>query len=48
VIAAADLTGFRALGLPGGFDFDFDLDQLFDFGLGLLLDGLAARLEPLR
>lgn len=40
-----DLAGFRALGLGGGFEFDFDLDQLFEFGLGLVLDGLQARLE---
>jgi hypothetical protein len=24
-------------------EFDFDLDQLFEFGLALVLDGLAAR-----
>lgn len=40
-----DLAGFRAMGLAGGFEFDFDLDQLFEFGLGLVLDGLQARLE---
>ncbi|WP_328991173.1 GntR family transcriptional regulator [Kribbella sp. NBC_01245] len=40
-----DLAGFRALGMAGGFEFDFDLDQLFEFGLGLVLDGLQTRLE---
>jgi AcrR family transcriptional regulator len=45
MVEAGDLPGFRALGLPGGFDFDFDLDQLFEFGLELVLDGLAAKLQ---
>jgi AcrR family transcriptional regulator len=40
-----DLPGFRALALPDGFDFDFDLDQLFEFGLELVLDGLAVKLQ---
>lgn len=50
LIDADDLPGFRALG--PGFDFDFDLDQLFEFGLGIMLDGLAVKLQgtstPLR
>jgi AcrR family transcriptional regulator len=44
LMQTADLPGFRALALPNGFDFDFDLDQLFEFGLTLVLDGLAATL----
>jgi AcrR family transcriptional regulator len=47
LVAAGDLTGFRAL-LADDFDFDYDLDRLFEFGLGLVLDGLAVRLAPLR
>ncbi|HET6295044.1 MAG TPA: GntR family transcriptional regulator [Kribbella sp.] len=43
LIEAEDLSGFRALELQGGFD--FDLDAVFDFGLALVLDGLAARLR---
>ncbi|MEV6282162.1 GntR family transcriptional regulator [Kribbella sp. NPDC051770] len=45
-VLAGGLAGFRALGEE--FDFDFDLDQLFEFGLQLVLDGLGARLEPVR
>jgi hypothetical protein len=44
----SDLPGFRALALPDGFDFDFDLDQLFEFGLELVLDGLAVKLQRAR
>ena len=50
LIRTEDLAGFRALDLPDGFDFDLDL--LFEFGLELVLDGLAAKLQrsssPLR
>jgi AcrR family transcriptional regulator len=42
MVAAGNLTAFREL-LTDGFDFDYDLDQLFEFGLGIFLDGLAAR-----
>jgi DNA-binding transcriptional regulator YhcF (GntR family) len=45
-VLADGLPGFRWLG--EGFDFDFDLEQLFDFGLQLVLDGLGARLERVR
>ncbi|HEU4947261.1 MAG TPA: TetR/AcrR family transcriptional regulator C-terminal domain-containing protein [Kribbella sp.] len=45
LIDSEDLPGFRALALPNGFDFDFDLDQLFEFGLQLVLDGLAVKLR---
>ena len=44
LMQTADLPGFRALALPNGFDFDFDLDQLFEFGLAVVLDGLATTL----
>ncbi|WP_350281191.1 GntR family transcriptional regulator [Kribbella sp. HUAS MG21] len=44
MIAAGNLTAFREL-LADGFDYDYDLDQLFEFGLGVFLDGLAARLR---
>jgi len=44
VIAAGNLTAFRDL-MAGDFDFDYDLDQLFAFGLELMLDGLARRLR---
>jgi len=43
VIAAGNLTAFRDL-MADDWDFDFDLDQLFAFGLDLMLDGLAVRL----
>ncbi|MFB6722152.1 GntR family transcriptional regulator [Kribbella sp. NPDC056345] len=43
VIAAGNLTAFRDL-LSDDWDFDYDLDQLFAFGLELMLDGLAVRL----
>jgi AcrR family transcriptional regulator len=45
LVQTGDLPGFRALAVPNGFEFDYDLDQLFEFGLRLVLDGLAARLE---
>lgn len=48
LIVEQDLAGFRALAEPDGFDFDFDLDQLFEFGLGIVLDGLAVKLQRLR
>ncbi|MGW7681946.1 GntR family transcriptional regulator [Kribbella sp. NPDC054772] len=44
MIAAGNLTAFRDL-LADGFDYDYDLDQLFEFGLGVFLDGLASRLR---
>jgi len=47
LVAAGNLTGFREL-LADGFDFDYDLDRLFEFGLELVLDGLEKRLTPLR
>ncbi|MGC4940867.1 GntR family transcriptional regulator [Kribbella sp. DT2] len=43
---ARGLAGFETL--LDGFDFDFDLDQLFEFGLQLVLDGLGVRLETVR
>jgi AcrR family transcriptional regulator len=42
MIAAGNLTAFREL-LADGFDYTYDLDQLFEFGLGVFLDGLEAR-----
>ena len=45
LVATGNLTGFREL-LADGFDFDYDLDRLFEFGLGLVLDGLEVRLAP--
>jgi AcrR family transcriptional regulator len=48
LVQTEDLPGFRALAVPNGFDFDFDLDQLFEFGLELMLDGLAAKLRKSR
>ena len=47
LVATGNLIGFREL-LADGFDFDYDLDRLFEFGLGLVLDGLEVRLAPLR
>ncbi|GAB3947244.1 GntR family transcriptional regulator [Kribbella albertanoniae] len=43
VIAAGNLTAFRDL-MADDWDFDYDLDRLFAFGLDLMLDGLAVRL----
>jgi AcrR family transcriptional regulator len=48
LISADDLAGFRTLGVGNGFEFDYDLDQLFEFGLGIVLDGLAVKLQRLR
>ena len=48
LIVEQDLAGFRALAEPDGFEFDFQLDQLFEFGLGIVLDGLAVKLQRLR
>jgi DNA-binding transcriptional regulator YhcF (GntR family) len=48
LIVEQELAGFRALAEPDGFEFDFELDQLFEFGLGIVLDGLAVRLQRLR
>jgi AcrR family transcriptional regulator len=48
LISSENLPGFRALALLDGFDFDFDLDQLFEFGLELVLDGLAVKLQRSR
>jgi AcrR family transcriptional regulator len=47
LIATGNLTGFREL-LADGFDFDYDLDRLFEFGLELMLDGLKTRFPRLR
>ncbi|RZT20267.1 TetR family transcriptional regulator [Kribbella sp. VKM Ac-2569] len=44
MIAAGNLTAFQEL-LADGFDYEYDLDQLFEFGLGVFLDGLSARLR---
>jgi AcrR family transcriptional regulator len=44
MVAAGNLTAFRDL-LAGDFDFTYDLDRLFEFGLDVFLDGLAARLR---
>ncbi|WP_327637599.1 GntR family transcriptional regulator [Kribbella sp. NBC_00482] len=44
MIAAGNLTAFQEL-LADGFEYEYDLDQLFEFGLGVFLDGLAARLR---
>lgn len=43
LIAAGNLTAFRDL-MADDWDFDYDLDRLFAFGLELMLDGLAVRL----
>ena len=48
LIVEQDLAGFRALAEPDGFEFDFQLDELFEFGLGIVLDGLAVKLQRLR
>jgi DNA-binding transcriptional regulator YhcF (GntR family) len=48
LIVKQDLAGFRALAEPDGFEFDFDLEQLFEFGLGIVLDGLAVKLQRQR
>ncbi|TCN31587.1 TetR family transcriptional regulator [Kribbella orskensis] len=47
LIGQHDLAGFRALDF-GSFEFDYDLDQLFEFGLGIMLDGLAVKLQRMR
>lgn len=44
MIAAGNLGAFREL-LADAFDYEYDLDQLFEFGLAVFLDGLAARLR---
>ncbi|MER7248093.1 GntR family transcriptional regulator [Kribbella sp. NPDC000426] len=44
MIAMGDLTAFREL-LADGFDYEYDLDKLFEFGLEVFLDGLSARLR---
>jgi DNA-binding transcriptional regulator YhcF (GntR family) len=48
MIKLEDLAGFRALFEQDGFEFDYDLDQLFEFGLELVLDGLEVKLTRLR
>jgi AcrR family transcriptional regulator len=48
MINLEDLAGFRALFEQDGFEFDYDLDQLFEFGLELVLDGLEVKLTRLR
>jgi hypothetical protein len=47
MISLEDLAGMRAVLRPG-FDFDYDLDRLFGFGLELVLDGLENKLARLR
>lgn len=44
MVAAGNLTAFREL-LADDFDFAYDLDRLFEFGLDVFLDGLATRLR---
>ncbi|MEV4260677.1 GntR family transcriptional regulator [Kribbella sp. NPDC049584] len=44
MIAMGDLPAFREL-LADGFDYEYDLDKLFEFGLDVFLDGLSARLR---
>ncbi|MDX3004307.1 GntR family transcriptional regulator [Kribbella solani] len=44
MIAAGNLTAFGDL-LADDFGFDYDLDKLFEFGLGVFLDGLSTRLR---
>lgn len=48
LIRTEDLQGFRGLAIPNGFEFDYDLDQLFEFGLTLVIDGLATTLATAR
>lgn len=48
IVAEDNLAGFRAIAVPDGFEFDFDLDRLFEFGLGIMLDGLAVKLQNSR
>ncbi|MGW6282802.1 GntR family transcriptional regulator [Kribbella sp. NPDC055071] len=47
MISSTDLAGFHWF-FAERFEFDLDLDQLFEFGLELLLDGLEKRLARLR
>ncbi|MFI5697678.1 GntR family transcriptional regulator [Kribbella sp. NPDC051586] len=42
MIALGNLPAFREL-LADGFDYEYDLDKLFEFGLAVFLDGLSAR-----
>ncbi|MFD3403354.1 GntR family transcriptional regulator [Kribbella sp. NPDC058693] len=44
MIAMGNLPAFREL-LADGFDYEYDLDKLFEFGLEVFLDGLATRLR---
>ncbi|MFC6162696.1 GntR family transcriptional regulator [Kribbella jiaozuonensis] len=44
MIAMGNLPAFREL-LADGFDYEYDLDKLFEFGLDVFLDGLATRLR---
>ena len=44
MIAMGDLPAFREL-LADGFDYEYDLDKLFEFGLDVFLDGLSTRLR---
>ena len=44
MVSAGNLTAFREL-LADDFDFAYDLDRLFEFGLDVFLDGLATRLR---
>ena len=47
LVAAGSLAGFREL-LADDFEFDYDLDRLFEFGLEVVLDGLKMRFARLR
>ena len=44
MVAGGNLTAFRDL-LADDFDYEYDLDQLFEFGLNVYLDGLFTRLR---
>lgn len=44
MVAGGNLTAFRDL-LADDFDYTYDLDQLFEFGLNVYLDGLSTRLR---
>ena len=47
MVADANLTSLRAL-LADDFEFEYDLDRLFEFGLEVFLDGLRRRFPRLR
>ena len=46
ILASGRFPTLSGISAQPGFDFRLDLDTLFEFGLQLLLDGLAALIHP--